>query len=85
MIRCYKTAAFAAALLSVANAGASGDMPYDRYASRYAPDLPLARYQAARHERTSRIQIGSRSNAWLKEGGNADWVYDYDAWKVALG
>jgi len=46
MIRCYKTAAFAAALLSVANAGASGDMPYDRYASRYAPDLPLARYQA---------------------------------------
>ncbi len=45
----------------------------------------LARYQAARHERTSRIQIGSRSNAWLKEGGNADWVYDYDAWNVALG
>ena len=45
----------------------------------------LARYQAARHERTSRIQIGSRGNAWLKEGGNADWVYDYDAWNVALG
>jgi salicylate hydroxylase len=45
----------------------------------------LARYQAARHERTSRIQIGSRSNAWLKEGGNAGWVYDYDAWNVALG
>ncbi|WP_432262142.1 FAD-dependent monooxygenase [Cupriavidus sp. TMH.W2] len=45
----------------------------------------LARYQAARHARTSRIQIGSRSNAWLKEGGNADWVYDYDAWHVALG
>lgn len=44
----------------------------------------LARYQAARHARTSRIQIGSRSNAWLKEGGNADWVYDYDAWNVAL-
>ncbi len=45
----------------------------------------LARYQRARHERTSRIQIGSRSNAWLKEGGNADWVYDYDAWNVARG
>ncbi|MCO5397935.1 FAD-dependent monooxygenase [Ralstonia soli] len=44
----------------------------------------LTRYQAARHTRTSRIQIGSRSNAWLKEGGNADWVYDYDAWNVAL-
>ncbi|MDR3096690.1 MAG: FAD-dependent monooxygenase [Paraburkholderia sp.] len=44
----------------------------------------LARYQQARHERTSRIQIGSRGNAWLKEGGNADWVYEYDAWNVAL-
>lgn len=44
----------------------------------------LARYQAARHARTSRIQIGSRGNAWLKEGGNADWVYDYDAWNAAL-
>ncbi|MDR3382960.1 FAD-dependent monooxygenase [Cupriavidus basilensis] len=50
-------------------------------------DIPsaLARYRAARFERTSRIQIGSRSNAWLKEGGNADWVYDYNAWQVALG
>ncbi|MGO4326869.1 FAD-dependent monooxygenase [Cupriavidus sp. 2TAF22] len=50
-------------------------------------DVPaaLARYQAARHARTSRVQIGSRSNAWLKEGGNADWVYDYNAWQVALG
>lgn len=49
-------------------------------------DIPaaLARYQAARHERTSRIQIGSRSNAWLKEGGNADWVYDYNAWQAPL-
>jgi len=46
MIRCYRTAAFAAALLGAANASASGDVPYDRYASRYAPDLPLARYQA---------------------------------------
>lgn len=44
----------------------------------------LSRYQAARRERTSRIQIGSRSNVWLKEGGNADWVYEYDAWNVAL-
>ena len=44
----------------------------------------LARYQAARHERTSRIQLGSRGNEWLKAGGNADWVYDYDAWRVPL-
>jgi hypothetical protein len=46
MIRCYKTGVFAAALLAIANAGASGDLPYDRYASRYAPDIPLERYQA---------------------------------------
>jgi len=44
----------------------------------------LARYQAARHERTSRIQIGSRGNEWLKAGGNADWVYDYNAWTAPL-
>ncbi len=44
----------------------------------------LARYEAARRERTARIQIGSRGNNWLKEGGNADWVYGYDAWTVPL-
>jgi 2-polyprenyl-6-methoxyphenol hydroxylase-like FAD-dependent oxidoreductase len=45
----------------------------------------LKRYEAARRERTSRIQIGSRGNNWLREGGNADWVYGYDAWMVPLG
>ncbi|VVD88972.1 salicylate hydroxylase [Pandoraea iniqua] len=44
----------------------------------------LARYEAARRERTARVQIGSRGNQWLKEGGNADWVYEYDAWQVPL-
>jgi salicylate hydroxylase len=43
----------------------------------------LKRYEAARQERTARIQIGSRGNNWLREGGNADWVYGYDAWMVA--
>lgn len=49
-------------------------------------DVPAAlqRYQAARLERTARIQIGSRGNHWLKEGSNADWVYDYDAWRAPL-
>ena len=42
------------------------------------------RYQASRLERSSQIQLGSRGNNWLREGGNADWVYGYDAWKVAL-
>jgi salicylate hydroxylase len=39
----------------------------------------LKRYENARKARTARVQIGSRGNEWLKEGGNADWVYAYDA------
>ena len=30
------------------------------------------------------IQIGSRGNQWMKTQGNADGVYGYDAWQVAL-
>ena len=45
----------------------------------------LQRYEAARLERTSAIQLGSRGNNWLREGGNADWVYGYDAWSAPLG
>ena len=44
----------------------------------------LQRYEAMRIERASRIQIGSRGNNWLRAGGNADWVYGYDAWAVPL-
>ncbi len=49
-----------------------------------AIETSLRRYEAARKERTARIQIGSRGNEWLKVGGNADWVYGYDAGSVAL-
>jgi len=58
--------------------------------ARYLADTPeapaqaLKRYEAGRHDRTARIQIGSRGNNWLKEGGNADWVYEYNAWTVPL-
>jgi salicylate hydroxylase len=45
----------------------------------------LQRYAAARQARTAEIQIGSRGNQWLKTQGNADGVYGYDAWGVALG
>ncbi|MBU3648866.1 MAG: FAD-dependent oxidoreductase [Limnohabitans sp.] len=41
-------------------------------------------YAQARQERTAKIQIASRGNQWLKTQGNADWVYGYDAWGVAL-
>jgi salicylate hydroxylase len=42
----------------------------------------LKRYETARQERTARVQVGSRGNEWLKQGGNADWVYGYDATTV---
>lgn len=46
-------------------------------------EAALKGYQDARLERASQIQLGSRGNQWLKAGGNADWVYGYDAWSVA--
>jgi salicylate hydroxylase len=51
-----------------------------------AGDAPeaLKRYEEARIERASKIQLGSRGNNWLREGGNADWVYAYDAWAVPV-
>lgn len=41
-------------------------------------------YQQARQPRTSRVQMGSRDNDWLKGSTNADRVYGYDAWTVSL-
>jgi salicylate hydroxylase len=52
--------------------------------SAAAVPAALMRYDAARLERTSKIQIGSRGNNWLRDGGNADWVYGYDAWAVPV-
>lgn len=47
-------------------------------------DVPqaLRRYEAERLPRASRVQRESRSNNWLRAGGNADWLYGYDAWAV---
>jgi salicylate hydroxylase len=44
----------------------------------------LAAYGAARRPRTARVQDNSLANDWLKQGGNADWVYGYDAWSEPL-
>ncbi len=44
----------------------------------------LGRYETARKDRTARVQLGSRGNEWLKDGGNADWVYGYDAWSTPV-
>lgn len=42
----------------------------------------FAAYERERIRRTSRIQLESRSNEWLKDSGTGDWVYGYDAWSV---
>lgn len=71
MIRYHRTFAFGVALLAMANAGASGDLPYDRYASRYAPDIQLERYQAG--------ELGVVLPTYAR-------VYLYAAWRsVMLG
>lgn len=44
----------------------------------------LQRYETARRPRTARVQENSLGNEWLREGGNADWVYGYDAWTAPL-
>ena len=44
----------------------------------------LRAYEEARHERTATIQIGSRGNEWLKDSGDGDWVYGYDAWTTPV-
>ncbi|WP_431513687.1 hypothetical protein [Variovorax sp. DAIF25] len=45
----------------------------------------LADFETARIERASQVQLSSLGNNWLREGGNVDWVYAYDAWAVPLG
>lgn len=45
----------------------------------------LIAYEDARRDRTAAVQRGSLANDWLKEGGNADWVYGYHAWSAPLG
>jgi salicylate hydroxylase/6-hydroxynicotinate 3-monooxygenase len=42
------------------------------------------RFEATRKERTSRVQLTSRTNTWLKDRTDADWVYAYNAWTVPL-
>jgi salicylate hydroxylase len=54
-------------------------------AGRASVEPALGRYEEGRKARTARVQQGSLANDWLKEGGNADWVYGYDAWSAPLG
>ena len=42
------------------------------------------RFEATRKPRTSRIQLSSRTNTWLKDPTDPDWVYGHDAWNEPL-
>jgi salicylate hydroxylase/6-hydroxynicotinate 3-monooxygenase len=42
------------------------------------------RFEATRKPRTSRVQLSSRTNTWLRDPTNPDWVYGYDAWNEPL-
>ncbi len=44
----------------------------------------LLRYQATRLERTAKMQLTSRQNAWGKGVTDTDWVYGYNAWTAPL-
>jgi 6-hydroxynicotinate 3-monooxygenase len=44
----------------------------------------LKRYETNRKERTSRVQLTSRQNAWGKGATDVDWVYSYNAWEAPL-
>lgn len=48
------------------------------------PVEALKRFERARLDRTAKVQLGSRGNNWLKDGGNGDWVYGYNAWQAEL-
>jgi 6-hydroxynicotinate 3-monooxygenase len=42
------------------------------------------RYELTRKPRTSKIQLTSRENTWMRTRTDPDWVYGYDAWQEPL-
>ncbi len=42
------------------------------------------RFEATRRQRTARVQQTSRTNTWLRQKTDTDWVYAYDAWTTPL-
>ncbi|HEY0689786.1 MAG TPA: FAD-dependent monooxygenase [Kribbella sp.] len=42
------------------------------------------RFERTRKARTSRVQLTSRANTWLKDRTDVDWVYGYNAWTIPL-
>ena len=44
----------------------------------------FCRFEVTRKERTSLVQLSSRTNTWLRDPTDPDWVYGYDAWNAPL-
>jgi 6-hydroxynicotinate 3-monooxygenase len=44
----------------------------------------FAAFEATRKERTSRVQLTSHVNTWMRQATDPSWVYSYDAWSVPL-
>jgi 6-hydroxynicotinate 3-monooxygenase len=42
------------------------------------------RFESTRKPRTSRVQLSSRTNTWLRDQTDPDWVYGYDPWTNPL-
>ena len=42
------------------------------------------RFESTRKPRTSQVQLSSRSNTWLRDQTDPDWVYGYDPWTDPL-
>lgn len=47
-------------------------------------DSAFLRFEATRKERTSRIQLTSHMNSWMRQATDPGWVYGHDAWSVPL-
>jgi 6-hydroxynicotinate 3-monooxygenase len=48
------------------------------------PTAMFERYERLRFDRTSKIQLGSRGNTWMRDGMDIDWLYGYDPMTVPL-
>ena len=48
------------------------------------PAGAFRRFEDARRERASTIQATSHRNEFMRQPTDPDWVYGYDAWRVAL-
>jgi 6-hydroxynicotinate 3-monooxygenase len=44
----------------------------------------FALYEVNRHERATRVQVTSRSIAWLRDGKDPFWLYGYDVCSAPL-